>query len=153
MCLPHKFRCQCRVLADSNHYPCVAACYSCKLVFLKIGLLSCSFDFVPDGLGSGRNEYPHTVFMAAGTQAEKSGDNYIMLMKLSNLQKLQQPKGAKADKMADDDTMEEDESSSDSDDEDSDHSGELPNKFLQHGPFFMSPAVAKAVTHGCFTLP
>lgn len=106
--------------------PQCAGCFTWKVVILKLELLSCSFDFMQDGLGSGRNEYPHTLFMAAGTQAENSGDNYIMLMKLSNLQKLKQPKASKAEKMDDDDdAMEEDESSNDSDDEGSDSSGNL----------------------------
>lgn len=81
---------------------------------------SCSFDFIPDGLGSDRKEYPHTVFMTAGTQAVNSGDNYLMLMKLSNLKKLNSAKKAKKDDHPD--AMEEDKSG-DSDDEDSDASG------------------------------
>lgn len=78
-----------------------------------------SFDFVPDELGSDRKEFPHTVYMAAGTQALNSGDNYIMLMKLSNLKELNKSKKAKDDHP---DAMDED-ASGDSDDDDSNISG------------------------------
>jgi hypothetical protein len=34
-----------------------------------------------------RNEYPHTVFLVCGTQAEKADHNSVMLVKMSNLTK------------------------------------------------------------------
>lgn len=45
----------------------------------------CSFDIVRDGLGGPRSAFPHTVTLAAGTQAATTKQNSLALMKLSNL--------------------------------------------------------------------
>ncbi|GMH37414.1 hypothetical protein BSKO_05287 [Bryopsis sp. KO-2023] len=78
-----------------------------------------SFDFAMDGLGSGRTDFPHTVFMVGGTQAENSGDNYLTLMKLANLNRLNKPKGEGSKMETETDAMEEDESSDSEEEEDS----------------------------------
>uniref|UniRef100_A0A915BAM3 Glutamate-rich WD repeat-containing protein 1 n=1 Tax=Parascaris univalens TaxID=6257 RepID=A0A915BAM3_PARUN len=44
-----------------------------------------SFDTVVDNLGDNRTEFPFTCFLVAGTQAERSRDNEIIAMRLSNL--------------------------------------------------------------------
>jgi ribosome assembly protein RRB1 len=46
-----------------------------------------SFDILPDELGDERRSYPHTVYMVAGTQAQRAKDNEILVMKLSGLHK------------------------------------------------------------------
>ena len=45
----------------------------------------CSFDIVRDGLGGPRSAFPHTVTLAAGTQAASPKQNSLAIMKLSNL--------------------------------------------------------------------
>jgi len=47
-----------------------------------------SFDILPDNLGAQRDKIPdggHTVYIVAGTQAAKPGDNKLMVMKMSQL--------------------------------------------------------------------
>jgi ribosome assembly protein RRB1 len=46
-----------------------------------------SFDVLPDNLGMNRNQYPHTIFIVCGTQAEKADRNSVMVVKMSNLTK------------------------------------------------------------------
>jgi len=63
-----------------------------------------TFSFIRDRLGEDRETYPHTFYAAAGTQAESEKDNYINIMKISQLQK----------------TKHDEDSDSDDDDSDSD---------------------------------
>ncbi|CAK0738302.1 hypothetical protein CVIRNUC_001023 [Coccomyxa viridis] len=70
-----------------------------------------SFDIVRDGLGGPRSAFPHTVTLAAGTQAAGPKQNSLAIMKLSNL--VQGRHGSKAVK----DDSEDDLSDSDSDDD------------------------------------
>ncbi|KAJ2859975.1 Ribosome assembly protein rrb1 [Coemansia erecta] len=44
-----------------------------------------SFDFVPDNLGSGRTAFPHTMYAVAGTQADRSYRNQLVIMKWGQL--------------------------------------------------------------------
>ncbi|KAJ2125396.1 Ribosome assembly protein rrb1 [Coemansia sp. RSA 720] len=44
-----------------------------------------SFDFVPDSLGNSRSAFPHTMYAVAGTQAERSYQNQVLLLKWSQL--------------------------------------------------------------------
>lgn len=44
-----------------------------------------SFDILRDDLGGPRSAFPHTVTLAAGTQAAHPKQNALALMKLSNL--------------------------------------------------------------------
>lgn len=46
-----------------------------------------SFDIIPDDLGNSRTDYPHTCYAVAGTQAENSSQNSVIVMKLSNLKR------------------------------------------------------------------
>jgi ribosome assembly protein RRB1 len=55
--------------------------------FVFLGDPCLSFDILPDQLGMDRNQYPHTVFIVCGTQAEKSDRNSVMVVKMSNLTK------------------------------------------------------------------
>ena len=52
---------------------------------LSIPPVLCSFDIVRDGLGGPRSAFPHTVTLAAGTQAAGPKLNSLAIMKLSNL--------------------------------------------------------------------
>ncbi|ODQ67840.1 WD40 repeat-like protein [Nadsonia fulvescens var. elongata DSM 6958] len=49
-----------------------------------------SFDIIEDNLGDERRNYPQTTYIVGGTQAQKSKDNEILVMKLSSLSKTQQ---------------------------------------------------------------
>jgi ribosome assembly protein RRB1 len=40
-----------------------------------------------DALGMARKRFPHTMYLAAGTQADEAGNNVIVLLKLSDLRK------------------------------------------------------------------
>lgn len=46
-----------------------------------------SFDILRDSLGDGRVEYPLTAYLVAGTQAEATGKNFVVLMKMSQLRR------------------------------------------------------------------
>lgn len=76
-----------------------------------------SFDVLPDKLGMMRKKYPHTLFLAAGTQADRAQANKIVLLRLSQLSKTR-------------------ESGSDSDDGalnlDADDSGEEEDPIIEH---------------------
>lgn len=49
-----------------------------------------SFDVVPDELGAGRENFPLTAYMVAGTQAARTHVNNLIVMKMSNLHKTQE---------------------------------------------------------------
>uniref|UniRef100_A0A161MIP8 Glutamate-rich wd repeat-containing protein 1 n=1 Tax=Triatoma infestans TaxID=30076 RepID=A0A161MIP8_TRIIF len=63
-----------------------------------------SFDIIPDGDGNNRTEFPLSVYLVGGTQAETPNGNSIIVMKVSNLVK----------------TFKEDDDSESSDESDSD---------------------------------
>ena len=42
-----------------------------------------SFDILRDDQGDGRTQFPHTMYLVAGTQADKAQDNYTALLKLT----------------------------------------------------------------------
>lgn len=44
-----------------------------------------SFDVLPDALGNNRTKYPMTAYVVAGTQADRSDKNRIVVMKWANL--------------------------------------------------------------------
>ena len=44
-----------------------------------------SFDILHDSLGESRTDYPMTAYVVAGTQAEQKKQNFIILMKMSEL--------------------------------------------------------------------
>ena len=52
-----------------------------------------SFDILPDKLGAERTAFPATVFMVAGTQADKPSNNKVMVMKVSDLHRTQHDDG------------------------------------------------------------
>ena len=46
-----------------------------------------SFVILADNLGIDRSQYPHTLLIVCGTQAEKTDRNSLMVVKMSNLTK------------------------------------------------------------------
>ncbi len=79
-----------------------------------------SFDVLHDQLGDDRQEFPHTIYLVAGTQAEQSLANNVIVMKMSNLKKTGKEKEGEED------------SDSDSDDEDEDDKPELETAMIKH---------------------
>ncbi|GFQ63822.1 glutamate-rich WD repeat-containing protein 1 [Trichonephila clavata] len=70
---------------------------------VRTGSPCLSFDIIPDGLGDNRaDQFPLSMTLVGGTEVKNRGNNNLLLMKLSNMQKT---KTAKSD----------DESESDSD--------------------------------------
>lgn len=49
-----------------------------------------SFDILSDELGAGREKFPLTAYMVAGTQAARTHVNNLIVMKMSNLHKTQE---------------------------------------------------------------
>eukprot|EP01112_Ceratiomyxa_fruticulosa_P021095 TRINITY_DN7344_c0_g2_i2.p1 TRINITY_DN7344_c0_g2~~TRINITY_DN7344_c0_g2_i2.p1 ORF type:complete len:526 (-),score=144.48 TRINITY_DN7344_c0_g2_i2:56-1633(-) len=76
-----------------------------------------SFQILRDNLGPNRTRFPHTVYLAAGTQADVAKNNKIMIMKISELHKT---KHYDSDEESSDDEKEDKEESEDEDDIDAD---------------------------------
>ncbi|CAF0793822.1 unnamed protein product [Rotaria sordida] len=68
-----------------------------------------------------RNQYPHTIFIVCGTQAEKSDRNSVMVVKMSNLTKTLK-----------ENTSESDEDDNDDDEEEEDTKPEFESVSLKH---------------------
>eukprot|EP00944_MAST-04C_sp_MAST-4C-sp1_P002338 g2338.t1 len=68
-----------------------------------------TFDVIRDRLGVGRKRFPVTLYMAAGTQADKPENNEIILMKLSDLHKVQRDYGEDDEEEDEDDSNDLDE--------------------------------------------
>ena len=66
----------------------------------------CSFDLLKDDLGGPRSNFPHTMYVVAGTQAMHASQNYLSLMKLSEIN--QGRHGSKANNDSDDDMSDDD---------------------------------------------
>ncbi|XP_021747042.1 glutamate-rich WD repeat-containing protein 1-like [Chenopodium quinoa] len=75
-----------------------------------------SFDIIQDTLGLVRTEFPHTIYVVAGTQADKPSLNSIEIFKLSNISGKKRELVPK--KAADGSDMESDSDSDEDDDED-----------------------------------
>ncbi|ESP01420.1 hypothetical protein LOTGIDRAFT_111616 [Lottia gigantea] len=75
-----------------------------------------SFDILSDHLGENREEYPHTCYMAAGSQTDGIKTNKIIVMKMSNLNETKK--------------KDDDDDSDDDDDEDDDP--ELETATVKH---------------------
>eukprot|EP00271_Cylindrocystis_brebissonii_P017308 TRINITY_DN444_c0_g1_i5.p1 TRINITY_DN444_c0_g1~~TRINITY_DN444_c0_g1_i5.p1 ORF type:complete len:492 (-),score=118.56 TRINITY_DN444_c0_g1_i5:404-1879(-) len=63
--------------------------YHCLHAF-RLAWPCLSFDVLHDALGSKRTEFPHTMFLAAGTQADTSDGNVIAVIRLNNLSRMKQ---------------------------------------------------------------
>jgi ribosome assembly protein RRB1 len=110
---------------DPTAYDCMAS--------MSLEWPALSFDIIKDNLGAPRSTFPLSFFMVAGTQAATSRNNYLAVMRVSNLtqgkhglQKIDKAKINKTKKNnnndSNDDTMDvsddEEDSDSDSDDDD-----------------------------------
>ncbi|TRM65916.1 WD40-repeat-containing domain protein [Schizophyllum amplum] len=68
-----------------------------------------SFDVLRDGLGDGRQRFPATAYLAAGTQADAAKNNELLVYKLSSLHKTQRDADdSESDDDEDDDALDED---------------------------------------------
>jgi len=61
------------------------------------GLPCLSFDVISDDLGCNRSDYPHSMYLVAGSQAEKAKDNCVIIMKLSNLNAMKNDESSSSD--------------------------------------------------------
>ncbi len=86
-----------------------------------LGAPCLSFDVLQDQLGDNREEFPHTMYLVAGTQADKALANNVIVMKMSNLHKTKKEK------------EEDEEEGSDSEsEEDEDEKPELETAMIKH---------------------
>ena len=74
-----------------------------------------SFDVMRDELGENRQNFPHSMFMVAGTQAERAEQNTLSVMRLTRLKKTRR-KEKESNNDPDDSEASESESSDDDDD-------------------------------------
>ncbi|KAJ9530380.1 hypothetical protein QJQ45_000749 [Haematococcus lacustris] len=90
----------------------LAGCVRLSWIKLKLGQVI--FDLIKDDLGGPRSTFPHSLLLAAGTQAATAKQNYLAFLRLANLG--QGRHGKKAQKAADGS----DSSSEEDDDDDGD---------------------------------
>jgi ribosome assembly protein RRB1 len=83
-----------------------------------------SFDVIEDNSGDCREDYPLEAFIVAGTQAERSHTNNLIVMKMSNLHKTKKQKPEKEE--------DEEEEESESEDEDEDQKPQLETAPMKH---------------------
>ncbi|KAF5826265.1 histone-binding protein RBBP4 or subunit C of CAF1 complex-domain-containing protein [Dunaliella salina] len=84
-----------------------------------------SFDYLKDELGAPRSTFPHTCYMAAGTQATSAKQNYVAFLRLANLGQGRHGKKAKKEQEEESDDESMSESSEDSEEEE---------EWDEHGP-------------------
>ncbi|MEE6483077.1 hypothetical protein FKM82_013424 [Ascaphus truei] len=68
-----------------------------------------SFDVIMDSLGENRSDYPLTMFLCAGTQADTAQGNRMLVMKMHNLHRTSKEKNQDSDSESSDSGEEEDE--------------------------------------------
>lgn len=93
--------------------------YDCLHAF-NLGWPCLSHDFLRDELGLVRNDFPHTLFCVAGTQAGEAPNNSVVVARLSNIT------GTRRKHIPTDD-VEEDDKDSSSDDEEDEENGSVSN--------------------------
>lgn len=103
-------------LEEGEELQCDPTAYNSLHAF-HIGWPCLSFDIVRDTLGLVRNEFPHTAYFVAGTQAEKPSWNSIGVFKVSNIsgkrRELVSNKPATGDEDVDSESSDSDEDSDD----------------------------------------
>ena len=96
---------------------------------------SLSFSIIRDSLGENRTRFPHTIIAAVGSQAERSDQNKVTIMKLSDLSRTG-PKNGKSEKDMEDEIMGEEydaeSENGDDDDNDDDDEEEAIEPVLEH---------------------
>ncbi|GMI94876.1 heat stress tolerant DWD 1 [Hibiscus trionum] len=123
-------------LEEGEELQCDPSAYN-SLHGFHIGWPCLSFDIVRDSLGSDRNDFPHTVYFVAGTQAEKPSWNSIGVFKVSNVSGKR--RNLVPTKSAEDDA-DMDAGSSDSEDSEDEEEG---------GPSAPVLQLRKVAHHGC----
>ena len=97
-------------------------CRSCRYLTLPFSIIKsrfatfpslCSFDVMRDSLGAPRDQWPHTMFLAAGTQASSAKANTVAIMRLTSVSKTHKP--AKTAEAEDDESDSDSESDMDED--------------------------------------
>ncbi|XP_028409160.1 glutamate-rich WD repeat-containing protein 1-like [Dendronephthya gigantea] len=68
---------------------------------VQCGAPCLSFDIIPDNLGDNRTEFPMTMYLAAGTQSESSKQNYLIVLKMSDLQEMEEEQSDEEDAIDD----------------------------------------------------
>ncbi|EDW85694.1 uncharacterized protein Dwil_GK23014 [Drosophila willistoni] len=76
-------------LAEDEELVCDESAYV-MLHQASTGAPCLSFDIIPDELGKGRESFPLTAYIVAGTQAARTHVNNLIVMKMSNLHKTQE---------------------------------------------------------------
>ncbi|CAO2822374.1 unnamed protein product [Amaranthus hypochondriacus] len=71
-------------LEEDEELQCDPSAYNSLHAF-HVGWPCLSFDIVRDSLGLVRSEFPHTIFVVSGTQADKPSLNSIEIFKVSNI--------------------------------------------------------------------
>ncbi|KAM5132554.1 glutamate-rich WD repeat-containing protein 1 [Mantella aurantiaca] len=82
-----------------------------------------SFDVIQDNLGDGRSDYPLTLFLCAGTQADSAQSNRLLVMKMHNLHRTSKEKKNDSDS---------DSSDSEEEDEDEEKKPQLELAMIPH---------------------
>lgn len=78
-----------KTLAEDEELVCDESAYV-MLHQASTGAPCLSFDILPDELGTGRDSFPMTAYIVAGTQAARTHVNNLIVMKMSNLHKTQE---------------------------------------------------------------
>ncbi|XP_017079831.2 glutamate-rich WD repeat-containing protein 1 [Drosophila eugracilis] len=68
----------------------------------SLGAPCLSFDIIPDVLGTGRESFPLTAYIVAGTQASQTHVNNLIVLRMSNLNKTQDNDSEDEDELDDD---------------------------------------------------
>lgn len=66
-----------------------------------------SFDVIPDSLGDSRTEFPMTAYIVAGTQAAPGKQNFVIVMKMSQLDKTNSENDEDEESDSDDELLDE----------------------------------------------
>ncbi|XP_015889184.1 protein HEAT STRESS TOLERANT DWD 1 [Ziziphus jujuba] len=109
-------------LEEDEELQCDPTAYNSLHAF-HIGWPCLSFDIVRDSLGLVRSEFPHTVYLVAGTQAEKASWNSIGIFKISNISGKRRELVPATKSTADGSDMDSEGSDGDTDTEDEDLGG------------------------------
>ncbi|KFK40314.1 wd-40 repeat protein [Arabis alpina] len=134
-------------LEDDEELQCDPSAYN-TLHGFHVGWPCLSFDILGDKLGMNRTEFPHTVYMVAGTQAEKAAFNSIGLFKITNVSGKRRDVVPKTLANGGDGMEEDEDESSDSDEESEDGDSKTPS--IQ--AIFLIPLnfyVRRVAHHGC----
>ncbi|KAL0747489.1 hypothetical protein Bca101_029491 [Brassica carinata] len=126
-------------LEEGEELQCDPSAYN-SLHGFHVGWPCLSFDILGDKLGLNRTEFPHTLYMVAGTQAEKAPLNSIGLFKISNVSGKRRDVVPKTVVNGDDAMEDEDDEDEDSDSDEESEDGASTTPIIQ---------VRRVAHHGC----